>query len=63
MAYIICPDCKKELAAKRCMNCKRFTPHYMISQGKYERTNFGLCTYPQAKPKKDGDCCANWDGG
>ena len=62
MALIICPDCNKELAAKQCMNCKHYKPQYIEQQGSYVRTSFGICTYPQAKPKKDSDRCVNWDG-
>ena len=62
MQTIDCPHCQQAIAIKKCLNCRHFTPHYMITRGNYERTNFGLCSRCTAKPKKDCDCCVSWNG-
>ena len=59
---ITCPHCNEVLQYKRCINCTRYKPHYVMCGGKYVRTGDGYCKFPSFKSRKDADYCANWDG-
>ena len=62
MPTITCPDCKRELAVKKCLNCRHYAPQYVEENNRYVRTQFGICKFPQIKPRKDDGYCACWDG-
>ena len=61
MPTIVCPDCNRELAVKKCLNCKYFKPHFVLLHCNYKRTGTGLCASKVPKTRKEGDYCTLWD--